>query len=155
LWGGFGSAKVTLAASVAVAVDLTAPLLIAVPSLNNYTLVRVRALCGVQNIATNNATFYNLAMTVGNRRAFAAGGFADPEDDDASWLWQQSVTWSPFNIREIAAGTFNEQFQMVEIDTKAKRRFDETEKRLLFVIKNRQAIASEFFIEGQYLLELR
>ena len=154
-WALFGTGAVSLAASAAVAADLTTLILGQQPSLNNFTLVRVRALFGVRPISTTpTARFYDAGMTWVTDAAFSAGALPDPENDDVSWLWHSGVPWSPGNTAETSAGTFTTNFSMLEVDTKSMRRIDEQDQALVLVVKNRQATTSEFFLEGRALLRL-
>ena len=155
-WQGFGSALVSLAASVAVAADLQTLVKAALPSLSDYTLVRVRALYGVRPTpVSTTARFYDVGMTYVTEAAFAGGALPDPEDDDVPWLWHTALPWVPQLVTETAAGTFINGFSIVEIDNRAMRKIMQTDQSLVLITKNRQAVASEFFIEGRALLRLK
>ena len=157
IWAPFGAGTVTLSASAVSAVDLTSLILTAMPSLSDYTLVRVRGVAGVRPTTTPDGLtrFYEMAMMMANSREFSSGGFADPEQDDASYLWFTTVPHTPMMVQERGGSSFDNSPSIVEIDAKAKRKADELERRLLFIIKNRQAVASDFFIEGRALLDLK
>jgi len=87
--------------------------------------------------------------------AFDAGAFPDPEDDDASYMWKETFVWNPFLVRETSAGVFTAGAMILQMDVRAKRRVDQADNTMVFVMKNRQAVASEFGVEGMALLNLR
>lgn len=157
LWAPFGTGTQALAASAAVSVDLMALIRIAVPSVNNFTVVRIRgwSFVRVAALVRSDPTFYEAAITVVTQPAFDAGASPDPENDDASYMWRQTMIWSPHLVAEQSAGQFKIGAQLYEVDVKAKRRVDQADNTVVFVIKNRQAIASDFGIEGMMLLDLR
>ena len=155
LWMTFGTATVSLAASAVVAADLSSLVKGSMPSLSNFTLVRVRALWGVRPTATTTfQRYYDAGMLWVTEAAFQAGGVPDPENDDVSWLWRQTLAWHPGLIRETGAGVFTLYSMVAEIDNKAMRRVDELDQSLVFVVKNRQSVTSDFYVEGRALLKL-
>jgi len=99
--------------------------------------------------------FYEAGLVVVTQPAFDAGASPDPEDDDASYMWRETAIWLPYLIQETAAGVFVTSPQLYQIDVKAKRRVDQADNTLAFVVKNRQAVTSEFVFEGMALLDLR
>ena len=156
LWAPFGVGIQALAASAAVGVDLLSLIRISVPSINNFTVVRTRGFVGATpNTADTANRFYDIAMTVVTQPAFDAGAFPDPENDDASYMYRETIIWIPGNINEVAAGNFDQFMQLLMFDVKAKRKVPQADNTLVFVIKNRQAIVSSFSIEGMALLDLK
>ena len=156
LWAPFGAGIQALAASVAVSVDLISLIRTVVPSINNYTIVRIRGFCGVRPTALDTITrFYEAGIVAVTQPAFDAGASPDPENDDASWMWRETLIWTVMNAASGAGGTFRNAQVLYQMDVKAKRRIDQADNTLVFVIKNRQAIASDFLIEGMALLDLR
>ena len=157
LWAPFGSAVQVLAASAAVGVDLLSLIRIAVPSINNFTIVRIR---GFEAVRPTGGSFtvariYDSGILVVTQPGFDAGAFPDPENDDASWMYRNSPIWTPNLVSETSSGVFSPGHQMYMVDVKAKRRSDQADNTLVYVIKNRQATASEFIVEGMALLDLR
>ena len=156
LWAPFGAGIQALAASGAVGVDLLSLIRTAIPSINNFTIVRIRGYGGVRRVATGAAAqIYEAAMIVVTQSAFDAGAFPDVENDDASYMYRETWVWTLQLTRETAVGTFVTSHQLYQIDVKAKRRVDQADNTLVFAIKNRQAIAADFIIEGMALLDLR
>lgn len=156
LWAAFGTGTQALAASAAVSVDLLSLIRAAVPSINNFTVVRIRGFWFVSpTIANTNPLFYEAGMVVITQPAFDAGAAPDPENDDASYMWRETAIWNPFLMRETSAGAFTPGIQLYQIDVKAKRRVDQADNTLAFMVKNRQGVASLFGVEGMILLNLR
>ena len=156
LWAPFGVGIQALAASAAVSVDLLSFIRTAVPSINNFTVVRIRGFYGVRRTAVGTSmNLYDVAIIVVTQPAFDAGASPDPENDDASYMFRESPVWTPGNVRETAVGTFTTFHQLYQIDAKAKRRVDQADNTLVWVIKNRQALAADFILEGMALLDLR
>jgi len=156
LWAAFGTAQQTLGASAVVFADLLSIVRAAVPSINNFTIVRIRGFEGVRpNGVQTSPAFYESAIMVITQAAFDAAAGPDPENDDASYMYRNTLIWSPQLVRETAAGSFTTTPQMYMVDVKAKRRVDQADNTLVYVIKNRAAIASQFFMEGMALLDLR
>ena len=156
LWAPFGTGSVALAASAAVTVDLLSLIRIAVLSINNFTVVRIRGYEAVRPVSSlTNLAVYDSGILVVTQPAFDAGATPDPENDDASYMYRNSPLWSPHLVTERAAGTFVTGYQIYAVDVKAKRRVDQADNTLVYAIKNRQAVASEFNIEGMILLDLR
>ena len=138
LWAPFGTGAQTLAASAAVSVDLLSLIRIAVPSVNNFTVVRIR---GFEAVRASGG-FTSLWITdsgiiVVTQPAFDAGATPDPENDDASYMYRNSPLWSPNLMTETSAGVFSAGFQIYAIDVKAKRRVDQADNTLVYAIKNR------------------
>ena len=156
-WTPYGTGTTSLAASGAVAVDLTSILYANYPSSRDFTLVRLRGLMGCRPASNfTNLNTYNIGIVVVTLQAFqASAGTPDPEDDEASWLYQKTVVWTPNLMAETAAGVFAAGYMMFEIDARAMRKLPAAEQRVVFRIKNRQAVTSEFFIEGVALLDLK
>jgi len=156
LWAPFGTGEQALAASAGVGVDLLSLIRAAVPSINNFTVVRIRGFCGAAPVSPAGVQlFYEMGILIVTQPAFDAGAFPDPEADDASWMWRETLIWTPMLVRETSSGVFNTAFQLLQIDGKAQRRVDQADNTMVFSIKNRQATASEFTIEGMALLNLR
>ena len=108
LWAPFGAGNGVLAASAAVSVDLISLIRIAVPSVNNFTVVRTRGFCGAKpdSPVSANPLFYEVGMTVVTQPAFDAGASPDPENDDASYMYRETIIWSPHIVAEQSAGVF-------------------------------------------------
>ena len=156
LWAPFGSAFQTLAASAAVSVDLLSLIRSAVPSINNFTIVRIRGQEAVRTTAAfTTGKVYETGIIVVTQPAFDAGATPDPENDDASWMYRNTPVWTPNLMQETSAGVFSSGFQIYQIDVKAKRRVDQADNTLVYAIKNRQATAGQFNIEGMALLDFR
>ena len=156
LWAPFGVGTQTLAASAAVSVDMLSLIRTAVPSINNFTVVRIRGYSGARPTGAQSAAlFYDTAMVVITQPAFDAGAAPDPENDDASYMYRDHIIWNPNMVSEIAAGIFAISNMLLQFDIKSMRRVDQADNTLVFVIKNRQAIASTFVLEGDALLNLR
>jgi len=156
LWAPFGVGSQSLAASAAVSVDLMALIRTAVPSVNNFNVVRIRGLFGVKPIAVTGSTqFYDAGIIVVSQPAFDAGATPDPESDDVSWMWFVNPIWGPINVRETAAGAFATSPILFEVDARAQRRVPQADSTIVFAIKNRQATAAQFNMEGRMLLDLR
>ena len=156
LWAPFGIGNQALAASAAVSVDMLSLIRISVPSINNFTVVRTRGFCGARpDAVSGDARFFDVAMTVITQPAFDAGAAPDPENDDASYMYRETIIWTPILTVENAAGAFVVSPQLLAFDVKAKRRVDQADNTLVFVIKNRQAVASTFLLEGMALLNFR
>jgi len=156
LWAPFGTGTQALAASGASSADLLSLIRITIPSINNFTVVRMRGFCFAGPVSPSaDPKFYEVATVVVTQPAFDAGASPDPENDDASYSWRETIVWTPLMTRETAAGVFNASPMMLQVDMKAKRRIDQADNTFVFVIKNRQATASEFSIEGMILLDLR
>ncbi len=156
LWAPFGIGLQTLAASAAVGVDLVSLIRIAVPSIANYTVVRILGSCGAAPTASpGSPKFFDAGIIVTSQAAFDAGAFPDPVADDVSWLWFGNIVWDSQLVREFAAGSFTESFSVLPIDAKSKRKVPQADNTVIFVIRNRQAVAADFFIEGRMLLDQR
>ena len=156
LWAPFGVGIQAFAASAAVSVDLLSLIRTAVPSINNFTVVRIRGFYGVRRTAVGTSmNIYDVAILVVTQPAFDAGATPDLENDDASYMFRESPVWTPGNVKETAAGVFTTYHQMYMMDVKAKRRVDQADNTLVWVIKNRQALAADFVVEGMILLDLR
>ena len=98
---------------------------------------------------------YDSAIIVVTQPAFDAGATPDPENDDASYMYRNSLIWSFHLISETSSGVFTRGIQLYAIDVRAKRRVDQADSTLVYAIKNRQAVSSSFVIEGMALLDLR
>ena len=156
LWAPAGVGNQALAASVAVSVDILALIRTAVPSINNFTVVRIRGFCGARPSTVQVAdTFYDVGIVVVTQPAFDAGASPDPENDDASYMYRETIICTPQLARETSAGVFTPGTQLLQIDVKAMRRVDQADNTFVFVIKNRQAVASAFQFEVMTLLNLR
>ena len=156
LWAPFGAGNVALAASAVVGVDMMSLIRTAVPSINNFTVVRIRGSGSVRSSSvTATSLFFEAGMVITTQPAFDAGAFPDPENDDASYMYRETMLWTPLLVREIAAGNFVPCPQIYMIDVKAKRRVDQADNTLVYILKNRQANAGVFTIEGMALLNLR
>ncbi len=156
LWAPFGVGTQALGASAAVSVDLLSLIRAAVPSINNFTIVRIRGLWGVgPSAVTSSSLFYEAGMIVVTQPAFDAGASPDPENDDASYMWRNSAIWTALFVREFGAGSFVSTPVLMPFDVKAQRRVDQADNTLAFVVKNRQANVSSFQVEGMALLNLR
>ena len=138
LWAPFGAGNQALVASAAVGVDMLSLIRTAVPSINNFTVVRIRGSTSVrpQSVATSTL-FYESGIVITTQPAFDAGAFPDPENDDASYMYRETLLWTSLNVREVAAGTFVASPQIYMIDVKAKRRVDQADNTLVYAIKNR------------------
>ena len=156
LWAPFGTGQQNLAASAAVSVDLLSLIRTAVPSVNNFTVVRIRGFEVVRpQVCNATLQIYDTGIIVVTQPAFDAGATPDSENDDASYMYRNSPVWTANLCQEIAAGTFSPGFQIYMIDVKAKRRVDQADNTLVYAIKNRQAVVAHFNIEGMALLDLR
>ena len=156
LWAPFGAGLQSLAASAAVSVDLLSLIRTSVPSINNFTVVRIRGLEFVRPTAVNsNPQIYDSGIVVVTQPAFDAGSTPDPENDDASWMYRNSPVWQTSLVQEVSAGSFATGAQIYLIDVKAKRRVDQADNTLVYAIKNRQAVTAQFGLEGMALLDLR
>ena len=137
LWAPFGSGQQTLGVSAAVSVDLLSLIRVAVPSVNNFTVVRIRGFAAVRPaISQISLQLYDSGMIVVTQPAFDAGNTPDPENDDASWMYKETLMWSPGMVREVAIDSFQAVFQFYMIDVRAKRRVDQADNTLVYAIKN-------------------
>jgi len=156
LWAPFGVGTQALAASAAVSVDLMSLIRSAVPSVNNFNVVRIRGVFGIRpTAANNNSLFYDAGIVVVTQPAFDAGATPDPEADDVSWLWFGTPIWTPSFVKETAAGVFVSASSLWDLDTKAIRKVPQADSTISFAVKNRQAVTSEFNLEGRMLLDLK
>ena len=149
MWGAFGSGQINLAASGVAAQNLTGLLKTVLPSLTNFTIVRIHANLSFRvNSGSASLRVFDFGLTVISQPAFDAGSTAipDPELDDVDWMFRQSY------IPEHNADDF--EWTNVAIDNKSQRRLNSADQLLVASFKNRQAVPLTLSLQGNLLVRL-